>query len=655
MAGTFEDFLDALLAYESGWDRERYDAGIIVDSQLDTWAGGSVQDFFPDYSSWSELTDEEWETMAYRSMNSYGFVGYQFGEPFLIDLGYYDDDAYYGNGASTNTWDGTWTGKNGVDSLEEFMTQEAQDVAIREAFGFNLETIQDGLAAAGKSLDDYLGTTVTYGSGDSAVTVELTLTGILAGAHLSGAPAIVSLLLNGTLANDEYGTSILQYIDQFGGYDSPSIDELIEYFEERLTGDEGLNNDDNGTADVTADTADVVIDWNWGTNAVISDFNPDTDTIYIGWFTSSQIDVSESDGNVVFTISSNNQTVTLEGVSLSDLTAANFTIMDDTAAEEILSQVSQEDSSDDDTDDTDTGDTDSGDNDSGDTDSGDTDTGDTDTGDTDTGDADDGDTDSGDTDTGQDPDQGREHGTADVTPETATVAILRDPGSDQVITDFDPDTDTIFIGRFNARQIEVTETDGNVVFTIASTHQTVTLEGVSLSDLSADNFTIRNPNAAQEILSLIGQDDSSNDDADDDDSGDTDSGDTDTGDTDTGNTDTGDTGSDDSDTNSGDGTQDTVHMTWNWGAEEVISDFNPSEDVLDFGSLSSRHVEISEVDGDLHIEVLGNGGHTYIIEDVQAEDLSLENLAAASWNDGVLNDQDGVIDQLEVLGNDEIA
>ena len=41
--------------------------------------------------------------MAYRSTNSFGFVGYQFGEALLIDLGYYDDDFYYGNGASTNT------------------------------------------------------------------------------------------------------------------------------------------------------------------------------------------------------------------------------------------------------------------------------------------------------------------------------------------------------------------------------------------------------------------------------------------------------------------------------------------------------------------------------------------------------------------------
>jgi hypothetical protein len=94
MADTFSDFLSALLAFESGWDRPRYDAGIITDWQLDSWAGGSVEEFFPDYTSWSQLTDAEWETMAYRSMNSLGFVGYQFGEALLIDLGYYDDDFY---------------------------------------------------------------------------------------------------------------------------------------------------------------------------------------------------------------------------------------------------------------------------------------------------------------------------------------------------------------------------------------------------------------------------------------------------------------------------------------------------------------------------------------------------------------------------------
>jgi len=274
--------------------------------------------------------------MAYRSMNSLGFVGYQFGEALLIDLGYYDDDFYYGNGASTITWDGTWTGKNGVNSLEDFMTKAAQDVAIQEEFGHNLGIIEDGLGAAGKNLDDYIGTTING--------VTVTLTGILAAAHLRGAPAKVDLLLHGTLSNDEYGTSILQYMEQFGGYDAPSAANLIDYYEERLTGDEGLGTPGdagtgNGTADVTADTADVVISWAWGTNKVVTDFDPSTDTVFVDWFNADQINVYESNGSVIFAVPSNNQTTTLQGITLADLSAANFTILDSTAAQEILAQV----------------------------------------------------------------------------------------------------------------------------------------------------------------------------------------------------------------------------------------------------------------------------------------------------------------------------
>ena len=618
MEGSFDDFLDALLAFESGWDRERYDAGIIVDAQLNTWAGGTVQEFFPEYSSWGDLTDEEWETMAYRSTNSFGFVGYQFGEALLIDLGYYDDDVYYGNGASTNTWDGTWTGKNGVDFLEEFMTKEAQDVAIVEEFGFNLEHIEEGLNAAGKSLDDYIGTTVTYNSGGTVKTVEITLTGIAAAAHLRGYPATIDLLLNGTLSADEYGTSILQYMDQFGGYDSPDAEELIAYFEDRLTGDEGLGGSaDNGSAGVTGDTADVVIDWAWGTHDVVTDFDPATDTIYVGWFTSDQIDIAESDGNVVISVPANNQTTTLEGVTLAALSAANFTILDDSAAGEILALVGSDDGT--------GGDVADGGDDTGDTGTG-GDTG-TDTGDTGT--------DTG-TDTGSDSaDSG--NGTADVTAATATVAVDWSWGTHDVVRDFDPDTDTIYVGWFTSDQIDISERNGSVVISVPSNHQTTTLQGVSLSDLSDSNFTIKDDGAAQEILALVGQDGSSGDG---------------TGDTGGAGSGTGDTSSD---PDTGNGVTDTVHMTWNWGAQEVVSDFSPSEDVLDFGTLPAGGVTLSETDGDLYIEVNGNGGHTYVIENVQAEDLTLENLAAAGWNDAVLDGNDGVIEQLAVLGNDHIA
>ena len=50
--------------------------------------------------------------------------------------------------------------------------------------------------------------------------------------------------------------------------------------------------------------------------------------------------------------------------------------------------------------------------------------------------------------------------------------------------------------------------------------------------------------------------------------------------------------------------------------------------------------------------MVGNGGHTYVIENVQAEDLTVANLSAPTWNDDVLN---GVVTQLTALGYDEIA
>lgn len=240
MCTTYVCFLAALLSFESGWNRDSYNAGGIQDWQLTQWAGGPVGSFYPHYSSWSELSDDEWGAMSYRSTNWLGFIGYQFGESLLIDLGYYKDDFYYGSGASSNTWDGTWTGKHGVYSLEDFKTGQAQTFAIQEAFGYNLEILQNQLAAYGKSLDDYIGTTHSYMQNGKTVSVELTLSGILAANHLRGAWGTASLLLDNRVSADENGTSILQYIQQFGGYDTPAIGTLIAFHDGRVIGDEGL-------------------------------------------------------------------------------------------------------------------------------------------------------------------------------------------------------------------------------------------------------------------------------------------------------------------------------------------------------------------------------------------------------------------------------
>ena len=50
------------------------------------------------------------------------------------------------------------------------------------------------------------------------------------------------------------------------------------------------------------------------------------------------------------------------------------------------------------------------------------------------------------------------------------------------------------------------------------------------------------------------------------------------------------------------------------------------------------------------LSIQNNGGHNYVLEGVQAEDLSLANLTAAEWNT-VVADAGGVADQLRALGN----
>ena len=54
-----------------------------------------------------------------HAVNKYGYAGlYQMGEEALIDAGYYRRD-----GTKSNDWRGNWTGKNGVNSLNDYPEQ----------------------------------------------------------------------------------------------------------------------------------------------------------------------------------------------------------------------------------------------------------------------------------------------------------------------------------------------------------------------------------------------------------------------------------------------------------------------------------------------------------------------------------------------------
>jgi hypothetical protein len=156
------------------------------------------------------------ENPPYNIENSLGFIGkYQFGEPLLIDLGYYQAVVYYGNGASRNEWQGMWRGKNGVNSKQDFLNNQnnVQENAIQEAFALNLDRINSQLQQNGRSLRDFIG--------QQRGGVVITTSGILAAAHLRGEGGVVQLLLNNQVSQDENGTSILTYLREFGGFQTP--------------------------------------------------------------------------------------------------------------------------------------------------------------------------------------------------------------------------------------------------------------------------------------------------------------------------------------------------------------------------------------------------------------------------------------------------
>ena len=111
----------------------------------------------------------------------WGFAGaYQFTEDALNRIGYYNGDS---TTSWPNDWTGSWSGKDGIDSLSEFLNQPSvQD----EAF---LDMQQWVWNTAFRDFDprSYIGQTIDG--------VKVTEAGLLAGAHLVGAPALLVLRL----------------------------------------------------------------------------------------------------------------------------------------------------------------------------------------------------------------------------------------------------------------------------------------------------------------------------------------------------------------------------------------------------------------------------------------------------------------------------
>ena len=146
----------------------------------------------------------------YNEINTLGFLGkYQFGEGFLVDLGYY---TYIGdNTKRENTWEGQWTGKDGINNAWDFLgSPTVQDKAFNEGIELRWNWIER------RGLDKYIGTKING--------ITITEAGLLAASWLNPGGLFDFLKSNGAVNYTEAGDSISQRLSQFSsGFDIPFI------------------------------------------------------------------------------------------------------------------------------------------------------------------------------------------------------------------------------------------------------------------------------------------------------------------------------------------------------------------------------------------------------------------------------------------------
>jgi len=85
----------------------------------------------------------------------------------------------------------------------DFWPEHKQDLAMKQLL---------------KNNKAYLGDYVDKWVGKKKNGIKITLSGLLAGAHLLGPSNVKAFLDNGTVTKDGYGTPITEYIKKFGGY-----------------------------------------------------------------------------------------------------------------------------------------------------------------------------------------------------------------------------------------------------------------------------------------------------------------------------------------------------------------------------------------------------------------------------------------------------
>ena len=135
----------------------------------------------------------------YNIVNAYGFMGrWQFGMARLCDLGYTERKVgMTGYSNSSFQWK-TWY------SQEYFLNSpDFQDKVFREHCNNLIRSID-------LRFSDFSGKVVNN--------IQITLSGLVAGAHLGGLGGVSHFLIDAYNSSDANGTKVGDYIKEFGGY-----------------------------------------------------------------------------------------------------------------------------------------------------------------------------------------------------------------------------------------------------------------------------------------------------------------------------------------------------------------------------------------------------------------------------------------------------
>lgn len=162
------------------------------------------------------IADKE-SSLDPEKVNTEGYMGkYQFGEIALKDIlqklpGESDEEhesrvkRYWPKnfGKIRNEKDYNFFQSRFRNKGTDFWPEHKQDLAMKQLL---------------KNNKGYLGDYIDKWVGKKKKGINITLSGLLAGAHLLGPSNVKAFLDHGTITKDGYGTPITEYIKKFGGY-----------------------------------------------------------------------------------------------------------------------------------------------------------------------------------------------------------------------------------------------------------------------------------------------------------------------------------------------------------------------------------------------------------------------------------------------------